>query len=78
LGNCAGSPFSRLSAKPRKAKIDHGRQRKARNDERDGRVKKPTRRTAAEERAWRTTVRLAVVATALSVLLAVALVARFF
>ncbi len=46
--------------------------------ERDGRVKKPTRRTAAEERAWRTTVRLAVVAVALSVLLAVALVARFF
>jgi len=41
-------------------------------------VKKPTRRTAAEERAWRTTVRLAVVAVALSVLLAVAVVARFF
>jgi len=50
----------------------------ASNDERDGRVKKPVRRTSADERAWRTTVRLAVVAVALSVLLAAALVARFF
>ena len=40
-------------------------------------MKRPTHQTQKEERQWRTTVRLAVVAAALLVLLGVALVTRY-
>jgi hypothetical protein len=40
-------------------------------------VKRPTRRTTKEEREWRTTVRLAGVAAALLMLLAVLLAMRY-
>jgi hypothetical protein len=39
-------------------------------------MKRPTRKTQKEERQWRTTVRLGVVAVALLVLLVLALVMR--